>query len=139
MCPSIPHREQVMSMNGQCYVCGCSLLPQQWHSLGPSSTVGQLVSGHNIHLPLDMFASLPGSCSPCRIHGKSALVNITVDSNGRKKVNGKPKSLKRSGEYPLQFGLALAALLHPTGEPEQSPEKGYCMLLFISLFFFLFG
>ena len=83
-------------------------------------------------LPSDVFCFTAWSSSPCRIHGKASLVKISVDRNGKKKGNGKPKSLKRSGEYPLQFGLALAALIHPTGEPSPSPEWGH-------RFYFFFG
>ena len=46
-----------------------------------------------------------------RIHGSQKLVDVVVDkTTGKKKVNGKSKALKRSGEYPLQFGLAIGFL-----------------------------
>ena len=45
-------------------------------------------------------------------------------TTGKKKVNGKSKALKRSGEYPLQFGLAIGALLSPTGPPAPTSDKG---------------
>ena len=61
-----------------------------------------------------------------RIHGNSKLVEVNVDqSSGVKKVNGKAKQLKRSGEYPLKFGLALAALLAPTDSPSSSLDWGW--------------
>ena len=59
----------------------------------------------------------------CRIHGKSGLVSVKLDkSTGTKKANGKPHALKSSGEYPVQFGLALAALFSPGDLPASSPD-----------------
>ena len=60
-----------------------------------------------------------------RIHGSQELVDVVVDkTTGKKKVNGKSKALKRSGEYPLQFGLAIGSLLLPTGPPAPTVDKG---------------
>lgn len=62
----------------------------------------------------------------CRIHGPSQLVDVVIDkSTGVKKINGKAKHLKKSGEYPLQFGLAIGALLSPTGPPPASVDWGF--------------
>ena len=53
------------------------------------------------------------------------MVDVVIDTKTKvKKVNGKPKELKKSGEYPLQFGLAVSSLISPDGLPSSSADKG---------------
>lgn len=55
---------------------------------------------------------------PARIHGRYDLVTVAVDAvTGKKTVTGNMKNLKKSAAYPLQFGLALASIVSPRGEP----------------------
>ena len=52
-------------------------------------------------------------------------MDVVLDKKtGVKKVNGKAKALKKSGEYPLQFGLAVASLISPNGQPPSSADRG---------------
>ena len=57
-----------------------------------------------------------------RIHGKSNLVTIGVSKSGKKVVSGKNRNLKQSAEYPIQFGLAIAALITPRDRPTSLPD-----------------
>ena len=43
---------------------------------------------------------------------------------GEAQVTGQKGSLAKSANYPLQFGLAVAGLVRPTGYPLANPEPG---------------
>lgn len=59
-----------------------------------------------------------------RIHGKdNKLVDVKVSKDGKKSINGIPKQLRTSANYPVQFGLAVASLIRPYGDPDPSPES----------------
>lgn len=50
---------------------------------------------------------------------------MTITRKGSKKtITGKPKLLKKSGEYPLQYGLALAGLFTSGPRPNPLFDRG---------------
>jgi len=51
------------------------------------------------------------------------LVKKSISKTGKRQVTGVPKALRESGSYPIQFGMAIAALLNPFGEPKESTER----------------
>ena len=51
-------------------------------------------------------------------------MKITTDrKTGRKVVTGIGSKLRKSAHYPLQFGLMLANLINPHGEPTAAPDR----------------
>lgn len=51
------------------------------------------------------------------------LVKKSINKrSGKVQVTGNKKLLSRSANYPLNFGLAIASLVDPAGEPAASPE-----------------
>ena len=44
---------------------------------------------------------------------------------GKVQVTGNKKQLEVSASYPVSFGLAVAALVHPHGEPIEDPATGF--------------
>ena len=54
-----------------------------------------------------------------------ALVTHSINKKiGKRQVTGNKTNLSKSAEYPVQFGLAVAALIGPHGVPESTPERG---------------
>lgn len=63
------------------------------------------------------------SVSAPRIHGQQKLTHIGVTKNGTKTVTGNSSKLKKSAAYTIEFGLAIANLITPGGDPDPSPES----------------
>ena len=62
----------------------------------------------------------------CRTLSPDKLVKKTISKvTGEVQVTGQKKGLQRSGEYPLEFGLAVSTLIHPSrAGPVSNPERG---------------
>lgn len=66
----------------------------------------------------------------CRNNKADKLVKKSKSrATGSVQVTGQKKGLQRSGEYPLAFGLAVSALIHPSrAAPSSKPERCVCDL-----------